>query len=594
MQRLDDTLEAARSALLARRTACGSFAGELSSSALSTATASMALAMVDAEHVLALAGWRWMCAHQNDDGGWGDTIESPTNISTTMLCWASLGLAASPSEEIRDSLARAEAWLTRECGDLRPERLATTIRERYGADQTFSVPILTTCAIGGRLGEDGWRFVPQLPFEFAACPASWFRALNLRVVSYALPALIAIGQVRHHHRPTWNPIARCARALTRRSTLRALRSIQPSTGGYLEAAPLTSFVAMSLISMGLETHPAVEHGLRFLIETVREDGSWPIDTNLDTWTTTLAVQALGGLEDPSCDVTGGWLLGQQLADVHAYTRADPGGWAWTDRSGGVPDADDTAGALLALRCLGGDAGAASRGIGWLLDLRNRDGGMPTFCRGWGKLPFDRSGPDLTAHALRAFAAWRDDLPRALRDRVDRSTRVMVDYLLGEQRADGAWIPLWFGNQHEPAQENPIFGTSRVLRAVARVRCFAREDDWLAAGRRGVAYLLHCQQSDGGFGARPSVEETAAGVEALAAWMLERDTESAEVRSAVDRGVEWLIEATVGGTRFDAAPIGLYFARLWYSEELYPMIFSVSALALARRCRNQEEVVCPNR
>ncbi len=42
---------------------------------------------------------------------------------------------------------------------------------------------------------------------------------------------------------------------------------------------------------------------------------------------------------------------------------------------------------------------------WLLDLQNRDGGWPTFCRGWGTLPFDRSSCDLTAHALRALSKW---------------------------------------------------------------------------------------------------------------------------------------------------------------------------------------------
>src|SRR4029079_14402375 len=39
---------------------------------------------------------------------------------------------------------------------------------------------------------------------------------------------------------------------------------------------------------------------------------------------------------------------------------------------------------------------------WIRDLQNHDGGWPTFCRGWGHLPFDRSGSDLTAHNLRAL------------------------------------------------------------------------------------------------------------------------------------------------------------------------------------------------
>ena len=44
----------------------------------------------------------------------------------------------------------------------------------------------------------------------------------------------------------------------------------------------------------------------------------------------------------------------------------------------------------------------AEGLKWLLGLQNSDGGIPTFCRGWGTLPFDRSSPDLTAHAIRAW------------------------------------------------------------------------------------------------------------------------------------------------------------------------------------------------
>ena len=59
---------------------------------------------------------------------------------------------------------------------------------------------------------------------------------------------------------------------------------------------------------------------------------------------------------------------------------------------------------------------------WLLDLQNRDGGMPTFCRGWTGLPFDRSGPELTAHAVRAWCAWRPHLPAPAAPRVDAALR----------------------------------------------------------------------------------------------------------------------------------------------------------------------------
>src|SRR5687768_4497126 len=145
-------------------------------------------------------------------------------------------------------------------------------------------------AIAGKLGSgrDAWREIPQLPFELAALPHQLFGWLQLPVVSYALPALIAIGQVRHHHRLSRNPVLRLARVSVSAGTLELLGRIQPSSGGYLEATPLISFVLMSLASAGLKQHSVVTDGVRFLCSSMRNDGSWPIDTNLSTWVTTLA------------------------------------------------------------------------------------------------------------------------------------------------------------------------------------------------------------------------------------------------------------------------------------------------------------------
>ena len=254
--------------------------------------------------------------------------------------------------------------------------------------------------------------IPQLPFELAAVPHGWFQHLRLPVVSYALPALIAIGQVRHHFAPSRNPLARALRGRLRGVTHRLLRAMQPESGGYLEATPLTSFVVMSLAAMGQTDSPVVEAGVRFLVESMRDDGSWPIDTNLATWVTTLSITAL---DDAAALAPGDsgpmrkWLLDQQSTREHPFTHAAPGAWAWTPLSGGVPDADDTSGALLALRRLGDPdpqaVAAAAAGVRWLMGIQNRDGGIPTFCRGWGALPFDRSTPEITAHALHAWSVW---------------------------------------------------------------------------------------------------------------------------------------------------------------------------------------------
>ncbi|MBU0638691.1 MAG: squalene--hopene cyclase [Planctomycetes bacterium] len=597
------TLNAARQKLLAARMVGGFWEGELSGSALSTATASCALTLLDRAQedprraALVRGGLTWLAKHQNADGGWGDTIDSPSNISTTTLCWAALGAGPQPDGALAVAAQQAESWMKRRVGDLAPAELARAIDALYGDDHTFSVPILTMCALAGRFGDGraAWRHIPALPFELAACPPAWFRRFGLPVVSYALPALIAIGQARHHHRPTRNPLTRALRHVTRARTLRVLAAIQPESGGFLEAVPLTSFVVMSLASTGAWEHPVVERGCAFLTASVRSAGCWPIDTNLATWLTTLSVGALTGpsgaahlTPDERARLTN-WLLKQQYTVIHPYTQAPPGGWAWTDRSGGVPDSDDTAGALLALWALAGGeerlipaephvASAALAGVRWLLNLQNRDGGIPTFCRGWGRLPFDHSSPDLTAHTLRAWRAWRDILPPDARQRIRSGTRKAVRYLLDQQRGDGSWAPLWFGNQSAPDQESPLYGTSRVLRAAA---VSVAETDlgraWAEACQRGVAWILSAQNADGGWGGAVSVassiEETAIAVETLAV-MEPGDGRAAE---ALQRGGAWLCTRTECGERFPASPIGLYFARLWYHERLYPLVFTVAAL-----------------
>jgi len=610
----EPALERLRAELLSHRVTAGHWEGELSSSALSTATAVCALevfrrrypAESDRIRPLVRGGLAWLCDHPNDDGGFGDTTRSPSNISTTALAWATLGMfrgSADPAG-IDAAFSRAEGWLRAEAGELGASSLAEVISKRYGVDRTFSVPILTLCAVAGRFGggAEAWRSISRLPFELAALPHAWFSRVGLPVVSYALPALIAIGQAQHGHLPSRNPLARLVRSRVRARTLRVLESIQPASGGFLEATPLTSFVTLSLASIGAGER-VVRRCAAFLEVSARKDGSWPIDTNLATWLTTLSIEALGcggrlakALSGRDRAAVTTWLLAQQTTSEHPYTHAAPGAWAWTDRSGGVPDADDTAGALVALARLR-DARderapdprlrrAAEAGVAWLLGLQNRDGGIPTFCRGWGKLPFDRSAPDLTAHALRAWAAWRAELSPPLSRRVGRAMLRASRYLLGAQREDGAWVPLWFGNDRAPGDENPVYGTARVLACEGIVGEHA--DPWRDAARRGGQMLLAAQDPSGGFGGAPgvppTVEETALCVEALAARGARGSGGSDEAR-AVAAGCAWLVRAVSAG-RLEAAPIGLYFAKLWYHERLYPRIFAAGALERVRAGRRR--------
>jgi squalene-hopene/tetraprenyl-beta-curcumene cyclase len=622
-ERLLTAYETARNDLLLERVPEGHWIGELASSALSTATAVSALAIVQ-RHLptnaagrfaneseeqslceLIMAGLQWLADAQNPDGGWGDTDKSISNIATTMLVRAAFHLTGVPADH-SDLLERADQYVKAHGG-------IAGLRRRYGKDKTFAVPILTNCALAGLVP---WREVSPLPFELACLPQSWYRFLRLPVVSYAIPALVAIGQARYFHKKPLNPLVRWWRGAAAEKSLYVLEQMQPASGGFLEATPLTSFVVMSLASIGQVRHPVTRRGVDFLLRSARPDGSWPIDSNLATWNTTLALNALAGSGEEIAELDClDWLLNCQNREPHPYTGAAPGGWGWSDLSGAVPDADDTPGALLALSAIAADLpendpiaaktwqqieSSARAGIEWLLGLQNSDGGWPTFCRGWGTLPFDRSGSDLTAHVLRALCVWRDRivaycethagaLPPAeknLGQRLDQAVMVGLAYLARVQRTDGSWVPLWFGNQYRLGDENPVYGTAKVLFAY---RDLHRIDSPVA--QRGVAWLTAQQNPDGGWGGGPiptkgavvghrsSVEETALAVEALLA------AESAAAigdasRTALRRGLIWLVEAVESRRHQESSPIGFYFAKLWYYERLYPLTFTVSALGQA--------------
>jgi squalene-hopene/tetraprenyl-beta-curcumene cyclase len=635
-QRLAGAYRTVRSQLLAERTPAGHWVGKLSSSPLATATAISALVLAEQSSTsgglpaytpgeepshfdeiyrndlseLILQSSRWLASQQNDDGGWGDTDRSPSNLATTLLVQAAFHLTGVPAK-YQDLLKRAEAYVQAAGG-------VAALKRYYEGDKTFAVPILANCALADMVP---WRKVPALPFELACLPQRWYHRLRLPVVSYAIPALVAIGQVKFHRSPPGNPLVRWIRKLAVNRSLEVLAEKQPPSGGFLEATPLTSFVVMSLASIGKTEHRVVRRGIEFLLSSVRADGSWPIDTNLATWNTTQAISALDwetgdqrpALPSASDEQLLNWLLECQVRQPHPYTGAKPGGWAWTDLSGGVPDADDTAAALLALAAWqkkwpnqpSSDVKQAARaGIRWLLDLQNTDGGWPTFCRGWGKLPFDRSSTDITAHTLRALNAWTKSLqlPQTnpeLARQINAATRIGLDYLQLQQLPDGSWLPLWFGNPHHPQSANPVYGTSKVLQMYQQLGQGDSE-----AARRGCRWLADAQHASGGWGAPPSrlkagrlqrdrlkqdaiqqeiapqcsVEETALAVTAL----LPYTKEDPALQPAVQLGLSWLVEAIEQGKHLQPAAIGLYFAKLWYHERLYPQIFATQSLASAVR------------
>ena len=568
----------------------GFWSGRLSSSALATAVSIVALKINkdNSDNQFVTDGLDWLLTHINEDGGFGDTPESQSNVSTSLLCYAAITYCGKDNQSAINSLSRIVNFLGQQNIDLKKDHITASILSFYGNDYTFSVPILSMLVICGVLDERACSKIPQLPFEFTLLPISWYNRFNLRVVSYAIPALIAVGIFVFKTRRRHNLLLRLIRDRSIQPALRKLEKIVPDSGGFLEAIPLTAFVSMCLISSEYGNNPVKVKGLQFLRVQQRPDGSWPIDADLSTWVTTLSVKAFGNqfaskFSPREIEKLITHLISIQNKNIHPFNLAQPGGWGWTNLSGSVPDVDDTCGAILALLDLyrgeADESEAIINGCQWLTTLQNKDGGFPTFCKGWGKLPFDSSCADLTGHAVLAMAKSIEiigkkipsDLMYALNLAVARS----IGYLWKAQLENGSWLPLWFGNQNTSDHKNPVYGTAKVVIYLKdSLLCNSLEERM----KENIGsllfpaqnYLLKQQNDDGSWGGEIGIpgttEESALAVCALTG----KDNE------ASIKGFNWLEhEREVNVLRSN--PIGLYFAMLWYDEKLFPLIHSVEAL-----------------
>lgn len=553
--------------LMKSRSADGMWRGSLSSSAISTAVSVFALQRIDADKYAShiQAGVCWLHETMKADGSWGDSVESPSNMTATLLTYVSLYAVGQAPHASRQ-------YLSQHLGGDSEEALTKGVLRYYGRDLTFSVPILMMCALAGVVKD--WKQIPPFPFELATLPQRLFRYLNLPVVSYAIPALIAIGICQMHKKGGWlSPV----RKLFVPKAMRVLLRMQPADGGFLEAAPLTAFVSMCLAEGGFREHEVTQRCAQFLVDTVREDGSWPIDTNLSAWVTSLAAKVL---PHDQVDAEGLARLIQRNAtvSVHPFTAAAPGGWGWSDLSGSVPDGDDTSGALVALYHLTGKTSdTVANGLRWLMWLQNNDGGMPTFCKGWGKLPFDRSSPDITAHAILAMGLWLPSLEGKLKADVQKSLDRMLNWMekgTEEKRAGGAagsgWVPLWFGDQDAADEKAPVYGTATAIDYLMSVQ----HPVATRLAQSQIGFILTTQNEDGGWGGNKGVKSKVTYTcRALAA--LGHFPEQYE--AAKQRGWDYLYQRFQAGTLYEREPIGLYFSRLWYSEELYNVLFLLNAL-----------------
>ena len=589
-ENLEKQLAELTSQLIREQNSDGFWTGRLASSALSTAVALVVLKLdKDSNNDQKIvSGLQWLHDNVNEDGGFGDTPESASNVSSSLLCYAALSYCRLPQIDNRPVLKGIENYLAAQGISFATQNLTASVLKYYGKDYTFSVPILSMLALCEVLTDEVYQYIPQLPFEFTLLPASLYRFFNLQVVSYAVPALVAVGIFIFKKRKKHNLISKYYRKRCIDPAMKKLIAMLPESGGFLEAIPLTGFVSMCLIASVMQDNVVVDKGIKFIKDQQRTDGSWPIDTDLSTWITTLSIKSLGNrlhnsLPKQSVDILRNHLLNIQYKEKHSFNGALPGGWGWTNYSGSVPDADDTPGAIIALLEMYNGSPQETKaivdGCKWLVELQNRDGGIPSFCKGWGRLPFDSSCADLSGHTLLALLKTVDSLENnpdsKTKKQFHKSAIGIMSYLEKHQNKDGHWLPLWFGNQFNNDKKNPVYGTAKVLTYIEDCLSlnslsgeFKERLEKMASSASD--YLQIQQNSDGSWGGKlgikGSIEETALAICSLA----KRD------KTKCMKGFQWL-ENEHASKGLQANPIGLYFATLWYDEKMYPLVYYIEAL-----------------
>ena len=157
---IEHALRQTRTKLLDLRSGEAVWKSKLSASALSTATALVALVLAKRESRRADArldglieqGMAWLATHANADGGWGDTIRSRSNLSTTTLVWAAFGIWPDAARTHQPAISAGEKWLAQRIGKLDARNLAAKILECYETDLYVLGSYSHSLRVGGTAG----------------------------------------------------------------------------------------------------------------------------------------------------------------------------------------------------------------------------------------------------------------------------------------------------------------------------------------------------------------------------------------------------------------------------------------------------------
>ena len=383
---------------------------------------------------------------------------------------------------------------------------------------------------------------------------------------------------------------------------------QEATGDWGGIIPAMLNSLLALRALGYDVNdPVVQRGLQavdnFAVET--EATYWVQPCISPVWDTALVMRSLtdSGLasDHPALVKAGEWLLNKQILSYGDWAvknpQGEPGGWAFEFENRFYPDVDDTAVVAMALQTVtlpdeAGKQRAIARAVRWIATMQCSTGGWAAFDinndQDWlNDIPYgdlramiDPSTADITARVLEMHSRLADDV--ALTNSYATALTPLrlsrgLDYLLQEQEADGSWFGRWGVNY--------IYGTSGALSALALLapdRCQSQIE-------RGVAWLVSCQNADGGWGETcqsyedASLKGQGASTASQTAWALIGLLDAAfclspAAETAVQKGVDYLLSTQREGTWEEDAFTGTGFPQHFYLRyRLYCHHFPLMAL-----------------
>jgi squalene-hopene/tetraprenyl-beta-curcumene cyclase len=545
--RVSDAAERATAFLFDRQRADGGWTDWLASSALSTSLGVLALSCMDeSDHRSRIdGGLEWLRRNQRDDGGWSMAETEPPS-SPGMTAFAVGALNALAPDSSRASVARGMAFIESQGYDGIPGMTGPK-------PKTWPAAAPLAWWMAGMKEIDA---LPRLPVEVMLLPS------KLRnKVSIGLPGVLALAVMQAHLLPATR-LRRFFQRLAEPRALEWLRSALGPNGGIEECPMIAALIVIGLSKAGVG-EDLQQASLDYLLSTQRDDGSWPVDRDLEIAVTAYAVLALAEFgdvaDDPRLAPTRDWLLSTQWTTPFTPLKLPAGGWSWSTPSG-WPESEDTAVVLSVLGLLGlrSDHPSVRAGLRWLNSRQNRNGSWSEWVRN-SNLLNDKPCVGVTAHVVMALHQYGE--PGGRRSRIGRALR----YLEREQRFDGAAPSLWF--------RDSVHGTAKLLEMYAEL---GRPDT--AAGALARGWLLANQRPDGAWPTTvevsadgPTAEETA-----WAVYSLLRSGMSPGAPQIVD-GIRWLLDHQDPSGTWRPSPVGLYFEDFCYTSDLITHTYALRTL-----------------